>query len=83
MPAWDYLIVSDPTDLHTEGKLDALGAEGWELAGFDPRGVGFFKRPTLDAPKAAVAPKAPDMPKVVDPKPSVAPKRASARKAKG
>lgn len=47
MTRWDYMILSDAVEIHSEGRLDELGMAGWELAGFDPRGIAFFKRPIL------------------------------------
>ncbi len=44
MTRWEYLIVQDTQEIHSPGRLNELGSQGWELVGFDSRNVVLFKR---------------------------------------
>jgi hypothetical protein len=56
---WEYRLVSmgNPLEPETEGRANAVGKQGWELAAIDA-GVWIFKRPLteeLEAPGALQA----------------------------
>lgn len=48
MTRWEYKIAQNIDEIHQAGALNKLGAEGWELVGFDGRGIAFFRRPIAE-----------------------------------
>lgn len=49
MPRWEYLVIQEHH--HSAVVLNRLGADGWELVGFD-RNTAVLKRPIEAAPAA-------------------------------